>query len=320
MQAIPVWRASVEAPPRCSIPSYPNELSVSTFQRLFKGRYPVIFTRPLSVTAAVRSASSLPALYGSMGEQEVLLASSNSFSHDKKRVKLGHYLTGAEYMGCSLVQSVDAADSAPSTATTATTTAWSCPRGSGPSKPATETWYMFGDHIADEWEHLTALYTLPADTAHDEGLPVFGVAGLYSGVAFHTHGAAWAEVLEGGKRWWLAPPALKPSFQGEQHQKDWATSVLPGYQAALGALEGEVASRGYDRLRDENEAHTNGTAPLNEAERQLQAWLSSTLSTSPLLSCELGPGQVLYIPPQWWHATLNTGEYNTFISTFTREK
>lgn len=311
-----VWRANLDVPPRCSIPAYPLGLSVSTFQRLFKGRYPVILTRPLSATAPVRAASSLPSLYSSTGGTLVLLASSNSYSHDKRKVSLGEYLTGQEYMGCTLAQSVDA------TSASLPTSAWSCPTGHGPSRLATETWYMFGDSIGDEWEDLTALYALPGDTGQDEGLPVFGVAGQYSGVAFHTHGAAWAEVLEGSKRWWLAPPALKPVFQGDQHQRDWATSVLPVYQAALSGVESDMEGRGYTRLVDAETSSSslNGTAPLSEGERRLQAWLSSTLSTSPLLSCELGPGQVLYIPPQWWHATLNTGVYNTFISTFTREK
>jgi len=27
----------------------------------------------------------------------------------------------------------------------------------------------------------------------------------------------------------------------------------------------------------------------------------------------------IYVPPGWWHATLNVGPYNTFVSTFTHE-
>mmetsp|Transcript_25684 Transcript_25684/g.32750 ORF Transcript_25684/g.32750 Transcript_25684/m.32750 type:complete len:89 (+) Transcript_25684:574-840(+) len=36
---------------------------------------------------------------------------------------------------------------------------------------------------------------------------------------------------------------------------------------------------------------------------------------SKLMECVVQPGQVLYIPDWWWHATLNIGE-TVFISTF----
>lgn len=49
------------------------------------------------------------------------------------------------------------------------------------------------------------------------------------------------------------------------------------------------------------------------------AW---TLDVYPTLSeanmpveCELGPGEVLFLPHGWWHATLNLGQ-SVFISVF----
>lgn len=33
------------------------------------------------------------------------------------------------------------------------------------------------------------------------------------------------------------------------------------------------------------------------------------------IECTLKPGEILYIPDWWWHATLNLGE-TVFISTF----
>jgi hypothetical protein len=38
-----------------------------------------------------------------------------------------------------------------------------------------------------------------------------------------------------------------------------------------------------------------------------------------MLSCMLRPGHVLYIPPHWWHATLNVRGYNFFTSYFIQE-
>uniref|UniRef100_A0A8B9N0J0 Jumonji domain containing 8 n=2 Tax=Accipitrinae TaxID=8955 RepID=A0A8B9N0J0_9AVES len=49
------------------------------------------------------------------------------------------------------------------------------------------------------------------------------------------------------------------------------------------------------------------------------AWLHRTYPALPLaerpLECTLRPGEVLYFPDRWWHATLNL-DTSVFISTF----
>ncbi|NWI87486.1 JMJD8 protein, partial [Pitta sordida] len=49
------------------------------------------------------------------------------------------------------------------------------------------------------------------------------------------------------------------------------------------------------------------------------AWLQHTYPTLPPaqrpLECTLRPGEVLYFPDRWWHATLNL-DTSVFISTF----
>lgn len=35
--------------------------------------------------------------------------------------------------------------------------------------------------------------------------------------------------------------------------------------------------------------------------------------------CTLHPGDAIYFPNQWWHATINLDRYTAFISTFTTE-
>ncbi|NWH26927.1 JMJD8 protein, partial [Grus americana] len=49
------------------------------------------------------------------------------------------------------------------------------------------------------------------------------------------------------------------------------------------------------------------------------AWLHRTYPTLPRaerpLECTLRPGEVLYFPDRWWHATLNL-DTSVFISTF----
>lgn len=37
------------------------------------------------------------------------------------------------------------------------------------------------------------------------------------------------------------------------------------------------------------------------------------------LECTLHPGDIVYFPDMWWHATLNMDDYTAFVSTFTQE-
>jgi hypothetical protein len=37
------------------------------------------------------------------------------------------------------------------------------------------------------------------------------------------------------------------------------------------------------------------------------------------LECTLYPGDIVYFPDMWWHATINVDDYTAFISTFTQE-
>ncbi|KAL3922211.1 MAG: hypothetical protein SGILL_002327 [Bacillariaceae sp.] len=37
------------------------------------------------------------------------------------------------------------------------------------------------------------------------------------------------------------------------------------------------------------------------------------------LECTLYPGDLIYFPDMWWHATLNMDDYTAFVSTFTQE-
>jgi hypothetical protein len=83
---------------------------------------------------------------------------------------------------------------------------------------------------------LRSLPPAPMDGELDDPALTFGLAGMMSGVSFHTHGAVFAEVvfgccarrrrrvtlcvqvLHGDKLWFLSPPTEKPVFDGNVTQ------------------------------------------------------------------------------------------------------
>lgn len=65
------------------------------------------------------------------------------------------------------------------------------------------------------------------------------------------------------------------------------------------------------------------TAPEHfEPDRTALWWVKERYSTlqpdSPLLECTIKPGEILYFPDRWYHATLNEG-VTVFVSTFLAE-
>jgi hypothetical protein len=59
--------------------------------------------------------------------------------------------------------------------------------------------------------------------------------------------------------------------------------------------------------------------PTFDPDRSSLQWLVDEFATSPLrdsiVRCTLSDGELLWIPDQWWHLTLNIGE-TVFISSF----
>ena len=49
----------------------------------------------------------------------------------------------------------------------------------------------------------------------------FGIGPSGSGVPFHTHGAVFAEVLHGAKRWFITQPRDKPVFDPNETSFRW---------------------------------------------------------------------------------------------------
>lgn len=165
----------------------------------------------------------------------------------------------------------------------------------GPDSRANESWYLFGDTRGPEWQRLQGMYQPPLDGPLDDPAVSLGLGGLGSGVSFHTHGPAFAETVHGAKRWFLAPPAQRPDFHPNESSIAWVHDRwLPAF------------------IRQ---------CPMASASPRSCAKLDPSGWRSPLdmLECTVPAGSAIYIPDGWWHATLNMGDWNVFVSTFTHE-
>ena len=178
---------------------------------------------------------------------------------------------------------------------------------------------QFGDTSGEEWAALVSHYTLPLDADGDDGLAVLGIGGAFSGVSFHTHGAAFSESIVGRKRWFLTPPDAPPQFSGTQSQLSWLVSQFP--RAACSALDAPVPMQ-LQPLPDGAsiaDAIESLTASVNAAPPAAVGTSQGRERTSLMQMCTVEQGEVIYIPPQWHHATLNVGTFNVFVSAFTLE-
>ena len=65
--------------------------------------------------------------------------------------------------------------------------------------------------------------------------------------------------------------------------------------------------------------------PGHDPDASTAAWVRDVLPTlpphrRPRHDCVLGPGEVLYFPPRWWHATLNEDAHTVFVSSFASDQ
>lgn len=99
------------------------------------------------------------------------------------------------------------------------------------SVPGNVSWYHFGDPHHLTWAEVRSVYEPPTKFMHPQQQPAlsFGFAGSGTGVPFHTHGAVFAEVLHGRKRWWLSAPSAEPRFDPDDNTLSWLRNVRPTY-------------------------------------------------------------------------------------------
>ena len=97
------------------------------------------------------------------------------------------------------------------------------------------------------------------------------LGGNGSSVGFHAHADSVVALLFGAKRWFLFPPGAKPRprWRDPRGMETWV----------------------WQHSRGEGEPAAAGTESGNE-----------------MLECIQRPGEILYVPEGWYHATLNYGE------------
>eukprot|EP00995_Heteronema_vittatum_P011879 NODE_764_length_1187_cov_349.498243_g543_i0.p1 GENE.NODE_764_length_1187_cov_349.498243_g543_i0~~NODE_764_length_1187_cov_349.498243_g543_i0.p1 ORF type:complete len:313 (-),score=82.19 NODE_764_length_1187_cov_349.498243_g543_i0:168-1106(-) len=144
-----------------------------------------------------------------------------------------------------------------------------------------DTYYNFGGHDASIWEPLFRLYKRPPYIgAAQVWTYSFGLGASGTGVPFHIHGGGFSEVFHGRKRWLLYPAGHEPTLTN------------------------------FAKF---------SKAPFFDPDESSLQWMRGTYPTLAAKDmpreCVIEPGEVLYFPAMWYHATVNLGD-TVFISTF----
>jgi Cupin-like domain len=162
-----------------------------------------------------------------------------------------------------------------------------------PYQLSNETWYLFGETYTKEWKELLQHYVLPpCATCEDEQVALsFGIGNRGSGIQWHVHGPGFSEALHGRKHWVLYPPTYDNN---------------------------SIVTNDITAQEQQQQQHTINHFHKDQSSRQ---WMENVYPTVPVKpwECTLDPGDVIYFPNQWWHATINLDRYTAFISTFTTE-
>lgn len=284
----------------------------------WQGKRPVVFAR--EVADRVLETTRYDALLEEYGFEMVTLASSNSFSYSKRRLSLRTYME--QHM-----------------------------QPQPPAALANETWYMFGDTTGGRWAqvrgdapcvHLACRLTRPQllnelppapmdGELHDPAV-TFGLAGMLSGVSFHTHGAVFAEVSQAAlprlpARLTCLSRCSKARSCGSCPRRPTSPCSTATSRRCRSLHPARMRPFAKSRFLPAQWLLQYGQLPQqsNYSAQDLSAHLlqSRTLTfrqqPQSMLSCMLRPGHVLYIPPHWWHATLNVRGYNFFTSYFIQE-
>ncbi len=150
------------------------------------------------------------------------------------------------------------------------------------------------DNNHTEWLPLLSTYVRPPFIPDTASVALsFGLAGPGSGVPFHIHGAGYSETLVNRKRWC-------GRARGRWLRRVRAARVEPS-NASHRLLYPPKQRPQFD--------------PDESTLAWLRRWQAGASRNPPPLDCTLSPGEAIYFPSNWWHATLNADE-SVFMSSF----
>ena len=163
---------------------------------------PTVWRSRASRNAILAEQLNRETLLAEHGDAQVILSSSNSYSHDTLTTSLRDYI----------LTTVDRDDLATSR--------------------ANETYYMFGHNDRQPpFKRLNENYIIPpcGPLCEGRGTKTLGVGGRGSGTSWHLHGPAFSEVLLGAKRWLIYPKGSEPDMQlaANKTMSKWIQEVLP---------------------------------------------------------------------------------------------
>ena len=194
--------------------------------------------------------------------------------------------------------------------------------GTSPDQLSNESWYLFGETYTQEWHTaLLQYYTLPpchACDAMDNVALSFGIGNRGSGVQWHIHGPGFSEAVHGRKHWILHPPTREPSPQSRSRSARPRTKIV----------NNNKYNTPVHRYSNDSESLPDPTIPIDHYHKDQSSrywmeyvypFLPSKIRQEYYYECTLDPGDMIYFPNHWWHATINLDPYTAFISTFTNE-
>lgn len=174
-----------------------SQLTPEKFKQDYLEQRPVIIRGATAHTLFSRMTEKRVMLY-CFGDFDVTLSTANKNSYDKYEASLRHYVS--KMIGPQTLNASGAA-----------------------------TKYFFGDNRHNEWQALFQHYAAPSQYIWSHVSLSFGIGGSGSGVPFHTHGAVFADVMHGEKRWFLQAPGPEPRFDPDESSLRWMALVLPTY-------------------------------------------------------------------------------------------
>ena len=188
---------------------------------------------------------------------------------------------------------------------------------------ANETWYMFGNNENSEpFKSLKNLYDAPTCISCTKGTVTLGIAGQGSGVSFHLHGPGFSEPIIGSKRWFLFRPGYGPAggfaAQANKTVASFAAEISDLVVVQLQQQNGVTSSS--SSLSSLSPASLMSSTPFNiEVDPAISSSSSSSSSSNSdtFFDCTIYPGELIYFPANWYHATYNLASFNAFVSFFT---